>query len=68
MVDTQDEGRVLVSDVPVVREFPDIFPNDLHSVPSMRQVEFRIDLIPSATPIAKESYYIAPSEIKELTS
>ncbi|GKE20018.1 putative reverse transcriptase domain-containing protein [Tanacetum coccineum] len=46
-----DEKRL--EDILVVREFPEVFPEDLHGLPLVRQVEFQIDLIPRATPIAK---------------
>ncbi|GJR22689.1 hypothetical protein Tco_0971216 [Tanacetum coccineum] len=45
-----DEKRL--EDIPVVREFPEIFPKDLHGLPPVRQVEFQIDLIPGAAPVA----------------
>ncbi|GJX45878.1 putative reverse transcriptase domain-containing protein [Tanacetum coccineum] len=54
--------------VPIVNEFLDVFPEDLPGIPPERQVEFRIDLIPGATPIAKTPYRLAPSEMKELMS
>ncbi|GJV26616.1 putative reverse transcriptase domain-containing protein [Tanacetum coccineum] len=44
-----DEKRL--EDIPVVREFPEVFPEDLPSLPPVRQVEFQINLIPGATPI-----------------
>ncbi|GJZ67783.1 putative reverse transcriptase domain-containing protein [Tanacetum coccineum] len=43
-----------------------LFPEDLSGLPSTRQVEFQIDLIPGAAPIARAPYRLAPSEIKEL--
>nr|GEV60833.1 FAR1 DNA binding domain, zinc finger, SWIM-type, MULE transposase domain, FHY3/FAR1 family [Tanacetum cinerariifolium] len=52
--------------VPVVNEFLGFFPEDLSGIPPERQVEFQIDLISGATPIAKTSYRLAPSEMKEL--
>ncbi|KAD3640698.1 hypothetical protein E3N88_29921 [Mikania micrantha] len=55
-----------LEDVPIVREFPDVFPDDLPGIPSDRDVEFRIDLIPGAKPIAKAPYRLAPSELQEL--
>ncbi|GJV67473.1 putative reverse transcriptase domain-containing protein [Tanacetum coccineum] len=55
-------------DVPIVIEFLVVFPKDLSGIPPDRQVEFRIDLIPGATPIAKTLYRLAPSEMKELMS
>ncbi|XP_071741436.1 uncharacterized protein [Rutidosis leptorrhynchoides] len=51
-----------LKDVPIVNEFPDGLPG----VPSEREVEFRIELIPGATPIAKAPYRLAPSEIREM--
>ncbi|GKD81353.1 putative reverse transcriptase domain-containing protein [Tanacetum coccineum] len=44
-----------------------VFPEDLLSLPSTRQVEFQIDLIPGAAPIAQEPYQLAPSKMKELS-
>ncbi|GJR80820.1 putative reverse transcriptase domain-containing protein [Tanacetum coccineum] len=55
-----DEPRI--SDIPVVRYFFDVFPEDLLGLPPQRQVEFRIDLVPGATPVAKPPYRLAPSE------
>ncbi|GKA20748.1 hypothetical protein Tco_0700737 [Tanacetum coccineum] len=49
-----DEKRL--EDIPVVKEFPDIFPEDLPGIPPVRQVEFQIDLIPGAAPIARTPY------------
>nr|GEV04975.1 putative reverse transcriptase domain-containing protein [Tanacetum cinerariifolium] len=45
-----DEKRL--ENIPVVREFPDVFPEELPGLPLVRQVEFQIDLIPGATPVA----------------
>nr|GFB77228.1 reverse transcriptase domain-containing protein [Tanacetum cinerariifolium] len=56
-----------VEDVPVIRDFPEVFPEDLPGLPPPRQVEFRIDLIPGATPVARAPYHLAPSELKELS-
>ncbi|GKG64061.1 hypothetical protein Tco_0649311, partial [Tanacetum coccineum] len=48
--------------------FEDVFPEDLSGLPPQRQVEFRIDLVPRATPIAKSPYRLAPSEMQELSA
>ncbi|GJT29854.1 putative nucleotidyltransferase, ribonuclease H [Tanacetum coccineum] len=56
-----------LSDIPIVRDFKDVFLDDLSGLPPQRQVEFRIDLIPGATPIAKSPYRLAPSEMQELS-
>ncbi|GJS35654.1 putative reverse transcriptase domain-containing protein [Tanacetum coccineum] len=61
----EDEPKL--NDIPVVREFEDVFPEDLSGLPPQRQVEFRIDLVPGATPIAKSPYRLAPSEMQELS-
>ncbi|GKA19348.1 putative reverse transcriptase domain-containing protein, partial [Tanacetum coccineum] len=56
-----------LEDVPVIHDFPKVFPNDLPGLPPSRQVEFRIDLVPGAAPIARAPYRLAPSEMKELS-
>ena len=44
-----------LTDIPIVRDFPAMFPKNVSGLPPARQVEFRIDLIPGATPVAKAS-------------
>nr|GEU33524.1 putative reverse transcriptase domain, ribonuclease H-like domain protein [Tanacetum cinerariifolium] len=53
-------------DVPVIQDFPEVFPDDLPVLPPPRQVEFRIDLAPGAASVARVPYRLAPSEMKEL--
>ena len=55
-----------LSKVPVVCEFPDVFPEELPGMPPDREIEFIIDLAPGTTPIYKKPYRIAPSELVEL--
>ncbi|GJV92817.1 putative reverse transcriptase domain-containing protein [Tanacetum coccineum] len=55
-----------IEDVPVVRDFPEVFPEDLPGLPPTRQVEFHIELIPRAAPVARAPYRLAPAEMKEL--
>ncbi|GJV72958.1 putative nucleotidyltransferase, ribonuclease H [Tanacetum coccineum] len=55
-----------IEDVPVVRDFPKVFPEDLPGLPPTRQVEFHIELIPEAAPVARAPYRLAPAEMKEL--
>ncbi|GJS73413.1 putative reverse transcriptase domain-containing protein [Tanacetum coccineum] len=50
-------------DVPIVREFPEVFPEDLPGLPHARQVEFQIDLVLGAAPVARALYRLAPAEI-----
>ncbi|GJS16024.1 putative reverse transcriptase domain-containing protein [Tanacetum coccineum] len=59
-----DEPRI--SDIPVVRDFIDVFPKEL-SRTQRRQVKFRIGLVHGATPVAKSPYHLAPSEMQELS-
>nr|GFC65990.1 putative reverse transcriptase domain-containing protein [Tanacetum cinerariifolium] len=56
-----------VEDVLVIRSFPEVFPEDLPGLSPPRQVEFHIDLIPGATPVARAPYRLAPSELEELS-
>ncbi|GKB86716.1 reverse transcriptase domain-containing protein, partial [Tanacetum coccineum] len=61
-----DEKKL--EDIPVVKEFPDVFPEDLPGLPPVRQVEFQIDLIPGAAPVARTPYRLASSEMQELSN
>jgi hypothetical protein len=61
-----DKEEKKVQDIRVIAEFEDVFPEELPGLPPPRQVEFRIDLQPGTTPIAKASYRLAPSEMQEL--
>ncbi|GKF68544.1 hypothetical protein Tco_0198223 [Tanacetum coccineum] len=61
-----DEKRL--EDIPVVREFPEVFLEDLPGLPPIHQVEFQIDLIPKAAPVAHTHYRLAPSEMQELSN
>ncbi|GJT68093.1 putative reverse transcriptase domain-containing protein [Tanacetum coccineum] len=54
-------------EVVVVRDFPEVFPDDLSGLPPIREIEFRIELIPGATLVAKTPYCLAPSELEELS-
>ena len=55
-----------IKKIPVVRDFPDVFPEELPSLPPDRDVEFRIELVPGMAPISKRPYRMAPDELKEL--
>nr|GEZ42024.1 reverse transcriptase domain-containing protein [Tanacetum cinerariifolium] len=55
-----------LEDIPVVREFLKLSPKNLPGLPSIRQVEFQIDLIPGAAPVARSPYRLAPSKMQEL--
>ncbi|GJY79014.1 hypothetical protein Tco_0484815 [Tanacetum coccineum] len=60
-----DEPKV--GDISVVRDFVDVFLEDLSGLPPQRQVEFRIDLVHGATSVAKSPYRLAPLEMQELS-
>nr|GFB84060.1 putative reverse transcriptase domain-containing protein [Tanacetum cinerariifolium] len=56
-----------LENVPIIRDFPEVFPEDLPGLPPTRQVVFQIDLIPGAAPVARAHYRLAPPEMKELS-
>ncbi|GJY79511.1 putative reverse transcriptase domain-containing protein, partial [Tanacetum coccineum] len=56
------QGRVVV-----VRDIPEVFLDDLSGLPPIQEIEFQIELIPGATPVAKSPYRLAPSELEELS-
>ena len=55
-----------MDEIPVVREFLDVFPDDIAGLPQDREVEFTIDLIPETEPISIPPYRMAPAELREL--
>ncbi|GKD38763.1 hypothetical protein Tco_1258970 [Tanacetum coccineum] len=62
----KSKGKKL-KDVPIVQDFLKVFPEDLPGLPLARPVEFQIDLIPGAAPVARAPYQLAPSKMKELS-
>ncbi|GJR63473.1 putative reverse transcriptase domain-containing protein [Tanacetum coccineum] len=64
--DKSEEKRL--EDVSIVQEFPEVFPEDLPRLPPARQVEFQIDLVPGAAPVARAPYRLAPAELQELST
>ena len=65
VVDRRQEGTRL-EDILIVKEFPDVFPDDISGLPSDRAIEFVIELIPRTEPISIPPYRMAPGELKEL--
>ncbi|GKE08302.1 putative reverse transcriptase domain-containing protein [Tanacetum coccineum] len=64
--ETKDKsGEKRLEDVPIIRDFPEVFPEELSGLPPTRQVEFQIDLMPGAAPVARAPYRLAPFEMKE---
>ncbi|GKD31621.1 putative reverse transcriptase domain-containing protein [Tanacetum coccineum] len=64
--DKLEEKRL--EDVPIVQDFSEVFLEDFPRLPPMRQVEFQIDLVPGAAPVARSPYRLAPSEMQELSA
>ncbi|GJU45707.1 putative reverse transcriptase domain-containing protein [Tanacetum coccineum] len=72
----KEKARLLMSaktsdkkqeEIVVVRDFPKVFPDDLSGLSLVWEIEFRIELIAGATPVAKSPYSLAPSELEELS-
>ncbi|KAL5552945.1 hypothetical protein UlMin_040346 [Ulmus minor] len=66
MLDTTMKLTTQPEDVPIVKEFLDVFPEDLPGIPPDREIEFKIDLLPGTAPISKAPYRMAPAELREL--
>ncbi|GJR38899.1 putative reverse transcriptase domain-containing protein [Tanacetum coccineum] len=64
--DKSEEKRL--EDVSIIREFLEVFPEDLSGLPPARQVEFQIDLVPGAAPVARAPYRLAPTKMQELST
>ncbi|GKG01397.1 hypothetical protein Tco_0306102 [Tanacetum coccineum] len=62
----KSEGKQL-KDVSIVRDFSEVFPEDLPGLPPTRPVEFQIDLILRVALVARAAYRLAPSKLKELS-
>jgi hypothetical protein len=60
------EKFVNIDSIPIVRDFPEVFPNDVESLPPEREVEFSIELIPGARPVSKAPYRMPPLELNEV--
>ncbi|XP_040996001.1 uncharacterized protein LOC121242168 [Juglans microcarpa x Juglans regia] len=63
-----DETReeLELEEIPIVREYPEVFPEDLSGLPPKQEIEFAIELAPGTTPFSKAPYQMAPSELAEL--
>nr|GFB59800.1 putative reverse transcriptase domain-containing protein [Tanacetum cinerariifolium] len=65
---TMKMNKSKLEDIPVVREFPDVFLEDLSGLPLSHEIEFCIDLIHGAMPVAKSPYRLAPTKMQELAN
>jgi len=61
-----EKGEVKLKDIPIVKDFPDVFPKELPGLPLEREVEVPVDMIPGTAPIAQSHYRIAPTKLIEL--
>ena len=61
-------GQVDVEKIPVVREFPDVFPEELPGIPHEREVDLAIEIVPGTVPMSRAPYRMAPTGLKELKS
>ncbi|XP_071686869.1 uncharacterized protein [Rutidosis leptorrhynchoides] len=67
VIDAKKEKKS-VSDILIVSEFPEVFPDQLSGLSPVREVEYKIELLPGSTPVAKAPYRLAPSEIHDMMS
>ncbi|GJT11316.1 putative reverse transcriptase domain-containing protein [Tanacetum coccineum] len=61
---TKEQKKV---EIVVVKDFPEVFPDDLSGLPPVLEIKFRIELVPGAMLVAKSPYHLAPSELEELS-
>ncbi|GJV09557.1 putative reverse transcriptase domain-containing protein [Tanacetum coccineum] len=67
VTEKKERSKKQLQDVLVIRNFPEVFPDDFPGLPPPQQVEFRIELVPRAAPVARAPYHLTPSELKELS-
>ncbi|GAU51348.1 hypothetical protein TSUD_412960 [Trifolium subterraneum] len=68
MFTISSESNSSPSDIPIVREYLDVFPEEINSLPPEREIEFSIDLVPGSQPISVAPYRMSPLELRELKS
>ena len=61
-------GEVDLEKIPIVREFPDVFPEELPGIPLEREVDLAIEIVSGTVPMFRAPYRMAPTELKELKS
>nr|ABA98110.1 retrotransposon protein, putative, Ty3-gypsy subclass [Oryza sativa Japonica Group] len=59
-------NQVALQEIPIVQDYPDVFPEDLPGMPPKRDIEFQIDLVPGTNPIHKRPYRMAANELAEV--
>lgn len=68
VIDTREEKKEAISEVPIVCDFPEVSPEDLPGVSSERPAEFMIVLVPGAAPVINAPYHLAPPEMHEFSN
>ncbi|KAI3825582.1 hypothetical protein L1987_07073 [Smallanthus sonchifolius] len=68
LVAEQPSEEKKIDDIPIIRDNPEVFPEDLPGLPPYRQVKFQTNLAPGAVPIARAPCRLAPSELQELST
>ena len=66
MVDKEQKGQLAPENVPIIREYVDVFSQDLPGLPPEREISFEIELLPGSAPVSKAPYRMAPAELREL--
>ena len=59
-------GQIELENILVVKYFPDVFPEELPSIPPEREVDLSIEILPGVVPTSRAPYRMAPTELKEL--
>ena len=62
----KNENELNFKNITIVKEYPDVFSEELLGLPLNREIEFSIDLLPGSGPISKAPYRMAPADIREL--
>ncbi|KZV44276.1 hypothetical protein F511_10395 [Dorcoceras hygrometricum] len=65
-VDASSSSSVQLSDFPMVRHFPDVFPEEIPGFPPRWEIHFSIELVPGTTPISRAPYRLTPAELREI--
>ncbi|XP_075478786.1 uncharacterized protein LOC142519635 [Primulina tabacum] len=65
-LDVAQEDRLKVSDIPIIKYFPDVFPDEIPGFSPQREIDLSIELMPGTNPIERAPYRLAPTELKEL--
>ena len=68
MILDSKRGQVDLEKIPIVREFPDVFLEELPGIPLEREVDLSIEIVPRIVPMSRAPYIMAPTELKELKS